>query len=127
VATPLLFLFFLALAQGKALFAGNVYSPVFLLSSDKLLVWGLFLFSFLYFARMVVATAPSASASSLLGAATLSLAYVSCPSSLLYQSEVASVQGGGLAMLPCLSQPRWLRTFTFAKALVCLCVVCFLV
>jgi len=62
-----------------------------------------------------------------LGAATLSLAYVSVPTRLLFQTEVSHLQGGGISQLPLLSYSRRAKAISTAKALVLLCLVAFLV
>jgi len=127
VVAPLLFLFLCSLVQGRTLFAGYVKTPAFVSCSDKILIWVVFLCSFLCSAFHQGRTKAETSPARWLAAQTQALAYVSCPSRLLFQTEVASLQGGGLAMLPGLARSSWLCTFTFCKALVCLCVLCFLV
>jgi len=127
VTVPLLFLFGSSLAQGKTLFGGSVSSPVFVFTSDKLVVWGVFFCSILFFCLVIGSAFNCACPANWLGASTLAFAYVSCPASKLLQTEVDSLQGGGLALLPSLARPLWPWAFTFGKAMVCLCVVCFLV
>jgi len=67
------------------------------------------------------------SPSTWLGASTLAFAYFSRPSTLLFKTEVAHIQGGGLALLPWVAQSNWVCYFTIAKAGVSLCLVAFLV
>jgi len=127
VVAPLLFLFFVSTAQGKTLFGSNVLTISFLSCSDRLLVWWVFMCSFLcmflHRGTLSVVSSPAV----WLGKNTNALSYLSCPTSLFFQTEVARIQGGGLAMLPSLARSSWLCTFTFCKAMVCLCVICFLV
>jgi len=127
VSAPLLFLFITCLVQGEALFGGNVTAPLVVFSSDKFVVWAVFLCSFLYFFLLRGSSTVGVSPARRLGVSTLAFAYLSCPSRLLFQTEVVSLQGGGLGMLPSLARSSWLGSFTFAKAMVCLSVVCFLV
>jgi len=127
VAAPLLLLFGLTVVQGKTLFGGTASAPVFVFASEKFVVWGVFLCSFLFFCLVFGSSVTGVCPGNWLGSCTSGLASVACPSRILLQTEVASLQGGGLALLPCLGRPRWLCGLTFCKAIVCLCVVCFLV
>merc|ERR1712212_1238550 len=102
-------------------------SSVVLAFPDKMVAWVVCGCSVLLIPKLINTIRVMPSPAFQMSVSTLFFSSSASTRSLLFHTEVGALQGGGLSLLPSLGQRWGLGTVLLAKALVCLCLLAFLV
>jgi len=113
--------------QGSTLFSGQFTSSVVLSTLDKIVVLLVGICSVVLIPKTFDWSKILPSTAHHLSVCPLFFSSAASTSTLLFSTEVGALQGGGLSMLIALGQRWGLGTALLAKALVCFCLLAFLV